>query len=96
MFMNELREDTTHITYSLRPKLYDVLDISHILRNVVNSPCHRRMPLYDLGYVFRFRPASLPVFCCWVSSSFWSVFGLLPVFLARWFGGVFSVSFDVL
>jgi len=27
---------TLHILYSLRPKLYDVLGISYILRNIIN------------------------------------------------------------
>ncbi|KEH28116.1 hypothetical protein MtrunA17_Chr5g0427211 [Medicago truncatula] len=42
---------------------------------------------------FYFRPASLPVFCCWVSSSFWSVFGLLSV---SWRGGLEAWSLSLL
>jgi len=40
------------------------------------------------GLWLRFRPSSLPVFCCWVSTSSRFVMVLLPVFLVRWFGGV--------
>jgi len=37
---------------------------------------------------FRFRPASMPVFCCWVLSSYRFVFVLLPVFIKTRFGGI--------
>jgi len=37
---------------------------------------------------FHFRPASLPVFCCWVSSSSRYMLVLLSVFMVRWVGGV--------
>jgi len=41
------------------------------------------------GLIFCFKLASLPVFCCWVSSSFWYVFGLLSV---SWRGGLAAQS----
>jgi len=44
-------------------------------------------------WCFRFRLASLPVFCCWVSSSFWFVFGLLHV---SWRGGLETFNLVVL
>jgi len=44
------------------------------------------------GLIFRFKPASLPVFCCWVSSSFWSAFGLLSV---SWRGGLAAQSLSL-
>ena len=40
------------------------------------------------GLYFCFKPVSLPVFCCWISSSSKSMLVLLPVFLVRSFGGV--------
>jgi len=40
------------------------------------------------GLCIYFRPASLPVFCCWVSSSSRFVLGWLSIFMVRRFGGV--------
>jgi len=44
----------TFVLYSLRPKLYDVLGISHILRNVINivweidiMSCFTKLPLIN-------------------------------------------------
>ena len=40
------------------------------------------------GLCFRFRPASLPVFYCWVTSSSRFVLVLLLGFMVRRFGGI--------
>lgn len=56
-----------------------------LLRQWSLSSCHWRTPFFDLGLCFRFRPASLPKFCCLVSSPSGHEFVLLFV---SWRGGL--------
>jgi hypothetical protein len=37
----------------------------HAFYRLIEVGCYRP-PFFDLGCVFRFRPSSLPVFCCWI------------------------------